>query len=220
MKAVVTLGKYFGPKHPRKGQETGFIAKVADGRKVHTCRSNYGYWRAKIEKITATGGVLRVRQWSAKPYRSPQEVITEIPAGIVGVQRLALRRERRVINHYAEEQDKPIATATYYDYTAEVDGHPVPLEILAENDGLTVDDLLRYYSLYKKAVLMGTRSDNLPNGLYRDDDGSIGLIICPKCQRENYALNVALGYCTWCGYDANKDYNIHKDKDDESKGHN
>jgi hypothetical protein len=36
MKAVVTLGKYFGPKHPRKGQETGFIAKVADGRKVHT----------------------------------------------------------------------------------------------------------------------------------------------------------------------------------------
>lgn len=29
MKAVVTLGKYFGPKHPRKGQETGFIAKVA-----------------------------------------------------------------------------------------------------------------------------------------------------------------------------------------------
>ena len=59
---------------------------------------------------------------------------------------------------------------------------------------------------------MGTRSDNLPNGLYRDDDGSIGLIICPKCQRENYALNVALGYCTWCGYDANKDYNIHKDR--------
>ena len=31
---------------------------------------------------------------------------------------------------------------------------------------------------------MGTRSDNLPNGLYRDDDGSIGLIICPKCQRD------------------------------------
>ena len=147
MKAVVTLGKYFGPKHPRKGQETGFIAKVADGRKVHTCRSNYGYWRAKIEKITATGGVLSVRQWSAKPYRSPQEVITEIPAGIVGVQRLALRRERRVINHYAEAQldDKPIISVVYYDYEAEVDGHPVPLEILAENDRLTVDDFKAWF---------------------------------------------------------------------------
>ena len=158
MKAVVTLGKYFGPKHPRKGQETGFIAKVADGRKVHTCRSNYGYWRAKIEKITATGGVLSVRQWSAKPYRSPQEVITEIPAGIVGVQRLALRRERRVINHYAEEQDKPIATATYYDYTAEVDGHPVPLEILAENDGLTVDDLRHGSRRFSPKQIRSTRS--------------------------------------------------------------
>ena len=42
---------------------------------------------------------------------------------------------------------------------------------------------------------MGTRSDNLPNGLYRDDDGSIGLIICPKCQRENYAL-IVLGAAT------------------------
>ena len=148
MKAVVTLGKYFGPKHPRKGQETGFKDKVTDGRKVHTCRSNYGYWRAKIEKITATGGVLSVRQWSAKPYRSPQEVITEIPAGIVGVQKLELRREKCVVNHYAEAQldDKPIISVVYYDYEAKVDGLPVPLEILAENDGLTVDDFKAWFA--------------------------------------------------------------------------
>jgi hypothetical protein len=31
------------------------------------------------------------------------------------------------------------------------------------------------------------------------------LIRCPKCQLENYALNVASGFCTWCGYDGNKD---------------
>ena len=55
MKAVVTLGKYFGPKHPRKGQETGFIAKVADGRKVHTCRSNYGYW-LRVEFLASANG--------------------------------------------------------------------------------------------------------------------------------------------------------------------
>ena len=34
----------------------------------------------------------------------------------------------------------------YYDYTAEVDGHPVPLEILAENDGLTVDDFKAWFA--------------------------------------------------------------------------
>lgn len=45
-----------------------------------------------------------------------------------------------------DENGKPIATATYYDYTAEVDGHPVPLEILAENDGLTVDDFKAWFA--------------------------------------------------------------------------
>lgn len=146
MKAVVTLSKTFFPQHPRKGQETGFKAKVADGRKVHTCRSNYEYWRAKIEKITATGGVLSVRQWSGKAYRSPQEVITEIPAGIAGVQKLELRRELCEVKHFAEEQRQPITITRYYEYTAAVDGHPVPLEILAENDGLTVDDFKAWFA--------------------------------------------------------------------------
>jgi ribosomal protein L37E len=31
------------------------------------------------------------------------------------------------------------------------------------------------------------------------------LIRCPKCGLENYALNVATGTCSWCGYDGNKD---------------
>lgn len=146
MKAVVTLSKTFFPNHPRKGQETGFKAKVVDGWKVHTCRSNYEHWRAKIEKITATGGVLSVREWSEKPYRSPQEVITEIPAGIVGVQKLELRRERRVVNHFAEESQKPLFTHTYYEWTAEVEGNPVPLEVLAENDGLTVEDFKAWFA--------------------------------------------------------------------------
>lgn len=50
MKAVVTLGKYFGPKHPRKGQETGFIAKVADGRKVQPAEAITGIGGQKSKK--------------------------------------------------------------------------------------------------------------------------------------------------------------------------
>ena len=146
MKAVITLSKTFFPKHPRKGQKTGFKAKVSDGWKVHTCRSNYEYWRAKMEKITATGGVLSIRQWSAKPYRSPQEVITNIPAGITGVQKLELRRERKIVSHFSEERTKPVATTSYCDWTAEVDGKPVPLEIIAENDGLTVSDFKAWFA--------------------------------------------------------------------------
>lgn len=31
-------------------------------------------------------------------------------------------------------------------------------------------------------------------------DGTILVLRCPKCKRENYALAVADGVCCWCGY--------------------
>lgn len=42
--------------------------------------------------------------------------------------------------------------------------------------------------------------------VWKEDDGTklVLLVKCPKCGKENYALNVARGICTWCGYDANK----------------
>lgn len=49
--------------------------------------------------------------------------------------------------------------------------------------------------------------EKLPLGLFRDEDtGAIAMCRCPKCHKENYIMNVLSGRCTWCGYDANKDY--------------
>lgn len=31
--------------------------------------------------------------------------------------------------------------------------------------------------------------------------GTLLLITCPKCGRENYAPQVASGICSWCGFD-------------------
>ena len=45
---------------------------------------------------------------------------------------------------------------------------------------------------------------------YKDSDGTICMIRCFKCGRENYALAVSTGKCAFCGYDPNKD--IKKDK--------
>lgn len=42
-------------------------------------------------------------------------------------------------------------------------------------------------------------------GISAQNDGRILLIRCPKCKRENYALAVADGICSFCGYDAHKD---------------
>lgn len=32
---------------------------------------------------------------------------------------------------------------------------------------------------------------------------SLYLVRCPACKRENYAMNVSLGVCTWCPFDGN-----------------
>lgn len=34
----------------------------------------------------------------------------------------------------------------------------------------------------------------------REGDKTVALIRCPRCGRENYALNVASGKCTWCPF--------------------
>lgn len=39
----------------------------------------------------------------------------------------------------------------------------------------------------------------------KDDNNKIALTRCPECHRENYAMNVLTGCCTWCGFDVNKE---------------
>lgn len=51
------------------------------------------------------------------------------------------------------------------------------------------------------------KSYTLPKGI-EYNNGELILIRCPKCDRENYALNVLTGICTWCGYNAHKDETI------------
>lgn len=46
---------------------------------------------------------------------------------------------------------------------------------------------------------------SLPKGL-EIIDGTLYMFRCPKCDKENYIMNVRTGICTWCGYDARSDY--------------
>lgn len=142
MIAVVTLSKVFFPEHFSAGQETQFKAKLLTGRKIHTCRCNYEYWKAKIARLQEKGGILSIRQWSDKPYRSPQEVIKDIPAEIVGVQKLELSREKQVTDLLSNPPIKRIE----YTYSANVEGRPVKIEDLAYNDGLTEEEYKAWFN--------------------------------------------------------------------------
>lgn len=44
-------------------------------------------------------------------------------------------------------------------------------------------------------------------------DGTILLLRCPNCDRENWALAVADGVCAWCGYSALSNPEIKKKYD-------
>ena len=47
----------------------------------------------------------------------------------------------------------------------------------------------------------------IPKGTFWvEKESKLYMVRCPRCNMENYAMNVASGVCTWCGYDANKDF--------------
>ena len=49
---------------------------------------------------------------------------------------------------------------------------------------------------------MNTEEIKPPN--FIGNNGQVYLARCPKCDKENYAMNVAIGICTFCGFDGNK----------------
>jgi len=46
--------------------------------------------------------------------------------------------------------------------------------------------------------------------VFKSMDDKLYLIRCPECGLENYAANVSLGICTWCGYKATEDDVLNK----------
>ena len=110
---VVLLSKTYFPQHQKAGKPTMFCEKVlnefyadkqtlpvdfgnhAPNYKKHTCRKNYEYWKEKIDRLKAAGGVLSVREWIGKPYKQPgQNIIIDIPAEDIEVQKLTLWSNR------------------------------------------------------------------------------------------------------------------------------
>lgn len=134
---VVLLSKTFFPKHRKAGEPTEFRDKVVRGNKRHTVRCNYSYWAERVKKLQEVGGVLSIREWSGKAYRSPQEVILEVPASLIEVQRLELTRTAK---RYEGLQ------GTFYEWDATVDGQFVDVRKLAHNDGLCTKDFIQFFN--------------------------------------------------------------------------
>lgn len=119
MNVVVILSKVYFSEHPKAGQPTNFAELVKSGKKIHTCRDNRDYWVKKIEALKDADGTLCIREWTGKPYRSPQGTIAEIPASTAHVSTLTLTR------------------CPKSRYVATIEGREIDIRTLAHNDGFS-----------------------------------------------------------------------------------
>ena len=125
---VLTLSKSFPRTHARAGEPTEFREKFLKKEKIHTIRANYELWSKRIKEVQAGRAVLSVRQWTGKPYASPQEEIAKLTAADgIGIQRLDIFDLMR---------------------PEKVDGRLVDLMDLAHNDGLSFSDWHHWFRGY------------------------------------------------------------------------
>jgi len=126
---TILLSQTFPKGHPDEGKPTRFGASVVQQVKIHTIRNGYEDWNKKITEVLDGEAVLSVRVWEGKPYRSKQMEILRLgkDSGI-GVQKL----------HSYDAK-----TAYFIGDKGNV--LPVPLQELANNDGLSMNEWLSWF---------------------------------------------------------------------------
>ena len=126
-KITIMFSRLFPTTHSRRGEPTRFIEKVMLGEKIHTIRRHFDKWKILADKTHEKRYSISLCQWAATPRRSKHREIGLLDSRI-GVQRVQLL--------YFAESDNIIAT---------VDGKDVPVETLATNDGLSVEDFKEWF---------------------------------------------------------------------------
>ena len=139
---VITLSKTFPRTHIHSGRETNFAHLLGNGlnltedglkicrHKIHTVRTNLPLWEKRISEIQSGQAVLSIREWTGRPYGSPQKELARLTGSDgVGVQALKLK--------------------DFFSSTV-IDGEKVELPDLAAHDGLSFSD---WYDWFRKVDL-------------------------------------------------------------------
>lgn len=119
-------------KHPVCGQA------LCRPQNPHHSADEKEQWEKKIADINEGKKILCVREWTGRPYNSEQADIKQFVQ--VGLQDITIT--------YGVDDETPQAW---------VDGKPVPVELLAKNDGLELSDFIEWFfgSVHKGNVFKG-----------------------------------------------------------------
>lgn len=144
------IAESFPKWHSRAGEPTYFVDKMQNAevqitnpfwgahllpesevkKKLHTFRGDYTKWRKRFDKIERGEACLSVRVWAGVPYRSDQRVICNLGKDDgIGLQLLQFHEPGKTFTWVGEPH---------------VDGKRVGVAQFANNDGLTVEDWIRW----------------------------------------------------------------------------
>jgi hypothetical protein len=137
---VLIIPEVFPSYHTHAGQPTDFIAKISRNEKIHTISKNYKLWQRRIDEVNFGLAYISLRKWSGKPYRSRQIEIKQFH--FVGMELIQIDKYKTSESHY-------------YDWNIGSGGGILSLEQVANNEGLTLYQFLRWFF-----------PDELANGLH------------------------------------------------------
>ena len=124
---VLMIAKNFLAYHKRAGQATDFEIKIKEKDKNHTIRPNYEKWKEKIEEVKSGKAELVLKQWEGRPYHStPNKLSIYNDKDDVDVSKLTKTADGFFVN----------------------DTIKVEPEILAKNDGLSLQDFEDWFKVF------------------------------------------------------------------------
>lgn len=102
--------------------------------KIHTIRANYPLWRKRIAEVENGQAILSIRQWTGRPYFSPQAKLADLTKDNgVGIQKLKFHLDRD-------------GNVLYNNF--DIDGHYADIKDVARHDGLSFDDWREWFKSY------------------------------------------------------------------------
>ncbi len=126
-KVILTLCRVFPVTHYRAGEPTDFEGKLKSGEKKHTIRYNAkNVWDERYKGIASGAKYLSVREWTGRPYNSEQREFAQY--------------EKIGLQHITMTYDSSDAVPQAW-----VDDKKVPVEVLAKNDGLSVEEFVEWF---------------------------------------------------------------------------
>lgn len=153
---VLTVSERFPKTHKRAGEQTNFVGKIDSincdlpfppyNLKIHTIRANYELWEKRFEQIKNNKAILSVRVWEGKPYNSKQkEVFRFNKANGIGIQKLEWKKIPLTIP-VGEIRDWIKIDGKLFAGIEE--DKKEKLKILANNDGLNLQDFEDWFNNY------------------------------------------------------------------------